>query len=681
MPARGDPGRYLPARACSRSLTFPSYNLLTCATSALLVPQIPDAENSAASKSAAGIAAASSGIPVATPFVPVPQQSQQIFGLPSGSSIPGSIPMKLEQPAGADASQGAPMQLFDDVAGDVKVPTPTQSDAAAFPGMKRATPDGKDGRSAKKARMLSAEAAVNAAAAEDDDEKARNRKGKQCNFTVGQTQILKDWFTAHIDDPYPGPVVKQQLCNTTQLSWKQVSDWFQNARCRAWAKAGGPPGSLPPGPLGGPDGGNIPAAMPQQPPKPTMPIASQPQQPQLPMPIPSRVAAPPVGISTIIPGSVPQLLPTGVPGGPPDAVKSIVQPPKPITAGGSKAAIKAVSAATAALMPAPTATAKPLNAAAAAAAALGKIPTMTASQISRLTMPPSLSQRLTVQQQAALHQQMLASAGSAIAAGPGGRLAPLPAIPIQLDASGAAHSITTATGAPIELPRPNTAAAIATPVATAAPETTRVVRRRARLPRKARELLKKWFNEHLRYPYPTSNEKEMLQKQTGLTHRQIFNWFTNRRKRDPNWCPNKNARSHKGGKAKSKSKSKASGHGKKKTAKIAAQAAQVAAAQAAQAAVAQAAASAKAAAQAAATAVQPSAAQSKMPVAAAPLGGTNPPTGASSAATAAPPSAAKAAATKSPAGTAAAKASGKKGGKKKPDLGSEAQLLLALGAG
>eukprot|EP00470_Lotharella_oceanica_P010684 CAMPEP_0170182236 /NCGR_PEP_ID=MMETSP0040_2-20121228/27323_1 /TAXON_ID=641309 /ORGANISM="Lotharella oceanica, Strain CCMP622" /LENGTH=251 /DNA_ID=CAMNT_0010427585 /DNA_START=54 /DNA_END=809 /DNA_ORIENTATION=+ len=75
-----------------------------------------------------------------------------------------------------------------------------------------------------------------------------------------------------------------------------------------------------------------------------------------------------------------------------------------------------------------------------------------------------------------------------------------------------------------------------------APE-NRLVRRRARLPRKARELLKKWFNEHLRYPYPTSNEKEMLQKQTGLTHRQIFNWFTNRRKRDPNWCPNKNPRS------------------------------------------------------------------------------------------------------------------------------------------
>mmetsp|Transcript_6436 Transcript_6436/g.9888 ORF Transcript_6436/g.9888 Transcript_6436/m.9888 type:complete len:121 (+) Transcript_6436:301-663(+) len=81
-----------------------------------------------------------------------------------------------------------------------------------------------------------------------------------------------------------------------------------------------------------------------------------------------------------------------------------------------------------------------------------------------------------------------------------------------------------------------------------------MVRRRARLPRKARELLKKWFNEHLRYPYPTSNEKEMLQKQTGLTHRQIFNWFTNRRKRDPNWCPNKNPRSQ----GKSQGKRKAS---------------------------------------------------------------------------------------------------------------------------
>mmetsp|Transcript_29837 Transcript_29837/g.72759 ORF Transcript_29837/g.72759 Transcript_29837/m.72759 type:complete len:236 (-) Transcript_29837:672-1379(-) len=63
-----------------------------------------------------------------------------------------------------------------------------------------------------------------------------------------------------------------------------------------------------------------------------------------------------------------------------------------------------------------------------------------------------------------------------------------------------------------------------------------MVGQKARLPPKAREVLVNWFNAHLDHPYPNWSEKENLQRLTGLTARQIFNWFTNRRKRDPKWC-------------------------------------------------------------------------------------------------------------------------------------------------
>jgi len=51
------------------------------------------------------------------------------------------------------------------------------------------------------------------------------------------------------------------------------------------------------------------------------------------------------------------------------------------------------------------------------------------------------------------------------------------------------------------------------------------------LDRAAVEKLKAWLYEHRFNPYPLEHEKEELAKRTGLTIRQVFNWFLNARRR------------------------------------------------------------------------------------------------------------------------------------------------------
>lgn len=52
-----------------------------------------------------------------------------------------------------------------------------------------------------------------------------------------------------------------------------------------------------------------------------------------------------------------------------------------------------------------------------------------------------------------------------------------------------------------------------------------------RFSKAALQILKRWLALHSRYPYPTDQEKETLQRQTGLTKTQISNWFTNTRRK------------------------------------------------------------------------------------------------------------------------------------------------------
>ena len=53
----------------------------------------------------------------------------------------------------------------------------------------------------------------------------------------------------------------------------------------------------------------------------------------------------------------------------------------------------------------------------------------------------------------------------------------------------------------------------------------------ARFSRESLRVLKTWLNTHNRHPFPSDEEKEMLQRQTGLSKMQITNWFANARRR------------------------------------------------------------------------------------------------------------------------------------------------------
>ncbi|KAF1816729.1 hypothetical protein P152DRAFT_446345 [Eremomyces bilateralis CBS 781.70] len=58
-------------------------------------------------------------------------------------------------------------------------------------------------------------------------------------------------------------------------------------------------------------------------------------------------------------------------------------------------------------------------------------------------------------------------------------------------------------------------------------------RRRGNLPKEATKVLKQWFDENRESPYPTDEQKTMLQRATGLSMNQVNNWFINARRRLP----------------------------------------------------------------------------------------------------------------------------------------------------
>jgi len=56
-------------------------------------------------------------------------------------------------------------------------------------------------------------------------------------------------------------------------------------------------------------------------------------------------------------------------------------------------------------------------------------------------------------------------------------------------------------------------------------------KRRGNLPKASTNILKKWLYDHLFHPYPTEEEKKLLEARTGMTLNQISNWFINARRR------------------------------------------------------------------------------------------------------------------------------------------------------
>ncbi|ELP88861.1 homeobox protein knotted-1, putative [Entamoeba invadens IP1] len=51
------------------------------------------------------------------------------------------------------------------------------------------------------------------------------------------------------------------------------------------------------------------------------------------------------------------------------------------------------------------------------------------------------------------------------------------------------------------------------------------------LDKRSKAILKKWFNEHYAYPYPSDEEKEVMAAQCGITMKQLNTWFSNYRSR------------------------------------------------------------------------------------------------------------------------------------------------------
>ncbi|KAH7405262.1 hypothetical protein KP509_15G063000 [Ceratopteris richardii] len=61
-------------------------------------------------------------------------------------------------------------------------------------------------------------------------------------------------------------------------------------------------------------------------------------------------------------------------------------------------------------------------------------------------------------------------------------------------------------------------------------------RKAGKLPASTTFQLRKWWDSHSKWPYPSEEEKQRLAHETGLELKQINNWFINQRKR--NWTSN-----------------------------------------------------------------------------------------------------------------------------------------------
>jgi hypothetical protein len=57
------------------------------------------------------------------------------------------------------------------------------------------------------------------------------------------------------------------------------------------------------------------------------------------------------------------------------------------------------------------------------------------------------------------------------------------------------------------------------------------------LPEEAVERLNEWFESHINHPYPTTEEKQRLADDCGITTKQVNSWFCNRRNRSQNTKP------------------------------------------------------------------------------------------------------------------------------------------------
>lgn len=62
-------------------------------------------------------------------------------------------------------------------------------------------------------------------------------------------------------------------------------------------------------------------------------------------------------------------------------------------------------------------------------------------------------------------------------------------------------------------------------------EERRTTKTRPNIPKEAKRVLSKWFEDHVDNPYPTAYEKERLSIATELSIKKVENWFINERSR------------------------------------------------------------------------------------------------------------------------------------------------------
>ena len=60
---------------------------------------------------------------------------------------------------------------------------------------------------------------------------------------------------------------------------------------------------------------------------------------------------------------------------------------------------------------------------------------------------------------------------------------------------------------------------------------TKRIKRRKNLPRKAKQVMMSWLNKNLKKPHPTELEKKKMAKEAGVSIEQVCNWFVNARVR------------------------------------------------------------------------------------------------------------------------------------------------------
>lgn len=59
---------------------------------------------------------------------------------------------------------------------------------------------------------------------------------RKCDFPSRARAILKSWFIAHAQDPYPSHEEKIALAREGGISMKQLENWLTNTRGRVWKK-------------------------------------------------------------------------------------------------------------------------------------------------------------------------------------------------------------------------------------------------------------------------------------------------------------------------------------------------------------------------------------------------------------------------------------------------------------